>query len=131
MFDEPATLVLPGEDFCGFDVRIDIEQNFRTITFSGDRGTWIGAIGVGKIMVTVTNLESDASIDLSIPGPGFFEADASGNPEEGTGPWLIFIPGDPGMLLYIIGHIEFQIEDFGISPTSVQGRVTDLCLALA
>jgi hypothetical protein len=131
VFTEPATIELPGGEFCAFDVQIDIEQNFRTITFSGDRGTWIGAIGTGKILATVTNLETGESIRLSIPGPGFFETDASGNPAEGTGPWLLFIPGDPGALLYVVGHIEFQAEEFGISPTSVRGRMLDLCPALA
>jgi hypothetical protein len=30
VFTEPATIVLPGGEFCAFDVQIDIEQNFRT-----------------------------------------------------------------------------------------------------
>jgi hypothetical protein len=76
-------------------------------------------------------VETGESIRLSIPGPGFFETDASGDPTEGTGPWLIFIPGDPGSLLYVVGHIEFESEDFGVSPTSVSGRMLDLCAALA
>jgi hypothetical protein len=123
---DPASYVLPGEDFCGFDVAVDIEQKFTFIEFSGDRGTWIGALTVGKIKAVLTNVETDRSIAVSIPGPGFI--DVEGNLILGTGPWLIFVPGQ---LLHLVGHITFESGPFGLQPAEVRGRSLDLCEALA
>jgi hypothetical protein len=119
---EPATFVLPGGDFCGFDVRADIEQKFKLIEFTGDRSTLITAITVGKIDVALTNLETEASIRLSIPGPGFI--DVEGRLVHGTGPWVIFIEGH---IQYLVGHITFVPDPFGVRATEVRGRIVELC----
>jgi hypothetical protein len=122
---DPVSIVLPGADFCGFDVQADVEQKFKFIEFSGDRGTWIGAITVGKIKVVLTNVETGASVSVSIPGPGFMDVD--GNLVEGTGPWVIFVPGQ---LLYLVGHITFEPGPFGVQAAEVRGRIVDLCEVL-
>jgi hypothetical protein len=123
---DPVSLVLPGADFCGFDVQAEVEQKFKFIAFSGNRGTLWTAMTVGKIKVVLTNLETDASIAVSIPGPGFIDAD--GNTIVGTGPWVVFVPGQ---LLYLVGHITFEPGPFGVQPVEVRGRSLDLCEALA
>jgi hypothetical protein len=123
---DPFTVVLPGSDFCGFDVQADVEQKFKFIAFSGNRGTLWTAMTVGKIKVVLTNLETGESLDVNIPGPGFIDAD--GNTITGTGPWLVFVPGQ---LLYLVGHITFEPGPFGVQPALVRGRSLDLCEALA
>ncbi len=125
---DPASLVLPAGEFCDdFDVQVDVEQKFKFIAFSGDRGTWISAITVGKIKVVLTNLEDDgSSISLSIPGPGFIDVD--GNLVQGTGPWLIFIPGE---VLLVTGHITFTGTPPQVEPVEIRGRSVDLCEVLA
>jgi len=123
---DPFTTVLPGSDFCGFDVQADVEQHFKIITFSGNRGTLWTALTVGKIKVVLTNLESGETLNVNIPGPGFIDAD--GNTITGTGPWLVFVPGQ---LLYLVGNITFEPGPFGVQPALVRGRSLDLCEALA
>jgi hypothetical protein len=123
---DPASLVLPAGEFCDdFDVQVDVEQKFKFIAFSGDRGTWISAMTVGKIKVVLTNLEG-GSIALSIPGPGFIDVD--GNLILGTGPWLIFIPGE---VLLVTGHITFTGTPPQVEPVEIRGRSVDLCDVLA
>ena len=81
---------------------------------------------VGKIKVVLTNLDTEESIALSIPGPGFI--DAEGNTIVGTGPWVVFVPGQ---LLYLVGRITFEPGPFGVQPVEVRGRSVDLCDVLA
>ncbi len=123
---DPVSVLLPGSDFCGFDVQAEVEQKFKFIAFSGNRGTLWTAMTVGKIKVVLTNLETEESIALSIPGPGFIDAD--GNTIVGTGPWVVFVPGQ---LLYLVGHITFKPGPFGVEPDVVRGRSLDLCGVLA
>lgn len=124
---DPVSFVLPGGAFCTFDVQVDIEQKFKVIEFAGDRGTWITALNVGKIKAVLTNLEEPGTtISISIPGPGFI--DAAGLPVRGTGPWLIFVPGE---LLFIRGNIVFTGTPPMVEPVSVRGSTVDLCEVLA
>jgi hypothetical protein len=123
---DPVSLVLAGEDFCGFDVQAEVEQKFMFIAFSGNRGTLWTAMTVGKLKVVLTNVDTGESIALSIPGPGFIDAD--GNTIVGTGPWVVFVPGQ---LLYLVGHITFEPGPFGVQPVLVRGRSLDLCEVLA
>jgi hypothetical protein len=123
---DPLSVLLPGSDFCGFDVQAEVEQKFKLIAFSGDRGTLWTALTVGKIKAVLTNVETQDSITVNIPGPGFI--DANGNTIVGTGPWLVFVPGQ---LLYLVGHITFKPGPFGVQPDVVRGRSLDLCDVLA
>jgi hypothetical protein len=123
---DPLSVLLPGSDFCGFDVQAEVEQKFKLITFSGRRGTAWTAMTVGKIKAVLTNVETQDSITLNIPGPGFI--DANGNTIVGTGPWLVFVPGQ---LLYLVGHITFKPGPFGVQPDVVRGRSLDICDVLA
>ena len=53
---------------------------------------------------------------MNIPGPGFIDAD--GNTLVGTGPWLVFVPGQ---LLFLVGHITFDPGPFGVQPAWYAG----------
>ena len=123
---DPATILLPGADFCGFDVVAELEQKFKVIEFTGDRGTWVTTMTVGKINVVLTNSETGTSIRLAIPGPGFIDVD--GNLVTGTGPWVIFIEGH---IQYLIGRITFEPDPFGVRASEVRGRLIELCDVLA
>ena len=123
---DPASFVLPGDDFCRSDVQVDIEQKFKLIEFAGTRGTWISAITVGKITARLENVETGESVRLSIPGPGFI--DAQGRTVRGTGPWLIFVPGE---LLFVRGHMGFVGTPPQVEPVDVRGRIVDLCQVLS
>jgi hypothetical protein len=123
---DPLSVLLPGSDFCGFDVQAEVEQKFKLITFSGRRGTAWTAMTVGKIKAVLTNVETQDSITVNIPGPGFI--DANGNTIVGTGPWLVFVPGQ---LLYLVGHITFKPGPFGVQPDVVRGRSINVCDVLA
>jgi hypothetical protein len=126
----PSTdhFVLPADVFCpGFDVQVDVHQRAKLIIF-GDGGAMFAAIGSGSIFETLTNLSTGHSITLNVSGPAFF--DETGLPFVGSGTWAIFLPGDPGQILYLVGRMEFQPEPYGISPTLVRGRSIDLCPSL-
>lgn len=128
-FTEPVTIPLPAGEFCAnFDVTVQIEQNAKVITFSEESGGAIGGIGTGQIFATVTNEATGESIRLAISGPGFF--DRSGALVSGTGQWLLFIPGEPGQILYLVGQFTFNQEDYGVSPDVVRGQQVDLCTVL-
>ncbi|HEX6399750.1 MAG TPA: hypothetical protein VF108_04670, partial [Actinomycetota bacterium] len=121
---DPVSFELPGGEFCEFDVQVDIEQKFKVILFAGHRGTWIGGLTAGKIVAVLSS--GDATVRLSIPGPGFL--DVEGNLVRGTGPWLIFFPGE---VLLVTGHMGFVGTPPQVEPVNVRGRIVDLCEVLA
>jgi len=123
---DPLSVLLPGSDFCGFDVQAEVEQKFKLIVFAGNRGTLWTGLTAGKIKAVLTNVETQESITVNIPGPGFLDVD--GNTIVGTGPWLVFVPGQ---LLFLVGHITFKPGPFGVQPDVVRGRSLDLCDVLA
>jgi hypothetical protein len=127
---DPVSFVLPADVFCpGFEVEITYDQNYPMTFFGRETGWGFTALAGGFLRASATNLTSGETIDLNIPGPGFF--DDSGIPIVGTGPWLIFLPGDPGSIEFVVGHIEFVETDFGVEIGTVRGKSQDLCAALA
>lgn len=125
-FTDPVSFVLPGGQFCAFDVQVDIEQKVKVITFSGKRGAAIGGLSTGKIFAVVTNLETRESHRIAIPGPSFF--DVQGNIVLGTGPWLIY---EPGQIRYLVGRMRFVPGPLGVHAILLAGREVDYCAVLA
>jgi hypothetical protein len=127
----PATLILPGGEFCAdFDVQVDVQQKFKVIMFANETGWGFSGITTGgSIQATLTNLDTDQSVTVRIPGPGFI--DASGIPIIGAGPWLIFLPGSPGSIQYLIGRMQFTPTEFGVDVELLAGQQLDLCQELA
>ena len=127
---DPVTFVLPADDFCaGFDVEISYQQNYHVTIFGAETGWGFTAIAAGFLKTSATNLTSGETINLNIPGPGFLND--SGIPIVGTGTWLIFLPGDPGSIEYVVGDIEFVETEFGVDIGTVHGTRQDLCSTLA
>lgn len=119
----PASILLEAPEFCpSSDIQVDVEQQFKLITFTRDTAFGLTSITVGKIFATVTNLETGESVHLAIPGPGFL--DATGLPVVGTGPWLIF---NPGSVEFIRGFIEFVPSPTGVEANVVRGTTIDVC----
>jgi hypothetical protein len=121
-YTDPATFVLPGGVVCDFDVQVDVQQKVKVITFRSERGAAFGGLSTGKIRVVLTNLETDDSRRLSIPGPSFFDVD--GNLVIGTGPWLVW---EPGAIRYLVGRMRFVPGPLGLHAVLLDGREIDYC----
>jgi hypothetical protein len=138
--DKPIKEPLPApdltlEDVCSFDVLVQATVNKEFIkTFSNGRQLITGAF-----RVRVTNLDSDASLDLNIPGPGVFVEHPDGSATlESHGPWLLWFfpddlgPGSPGQLFVNNGNfVQTFHADGSITIDKQTGSQTDICAALA
>jgi hypothetical protein len=127
----PASGFELGAEICGFPVAIDIEVNREyATTFSDGRQLITGAL-----KVRVTNLESDSSLRLNIPGPAFLSAEGDLLTYDAYGPWLLFLaptdPGGPGLFVYS-GHTVFTFNTITFATTilSASGNRVDICAAL-
>ncbi len=93
----------------------------------------------GAFRARVTNLDSGASLDLNIPGPGGVTENADGSVTlKSHGPWLIwFFPGDlgpgsPGQLFVNNGNLVQTFHADGrVTVDKQTGSQTDICAALA
>ena len=120
-FTNPVDIRLPAGRFCEFPVLLEIEQKTKFILFFDGDGDAVRGLGVGRITMQITNIESGESKTFRIPGPTF--VDFRNGTVRGTGPWVIFQPGE---LFYAAGQITFT-ED-GVVVT--RGRRVDLCRLL-
>jgi hypothetical protein len=137
--DPPIRVVLDSPpdvtgEFCeDFLVRVHVTRfnEVATIFSNGE------VLVTGALTVDVTNLTTNRTIRLNVPGPGRISTD--GSTVTATGPWLLFgEPGDlgegsPAQVTYIAGRFEFTIGDDGnISEVSdIRGQTRDICAALA
>jgi len=123
----PEDFVIPGgEDVCAFDVNIHVDMNNEYVTdWVTVDGQLVMEIITGALKLTVTNLETDASIALNIPGPFHLRLDADGNSIQNVavGPWLIWGQGDQG-LFFTRGNLDFDTGDFN-------GHRIELCALLS
>jgi hypothetical protein len=138
--DKPVREPLPAPDItlegvCSFDVLIEATTNKEFIkTFADGRQLITGAF-----RVRVTNLDTDASVDLNIPGPGRVIENADGSVTlESHGPWLIWFlegdlgPGSPGQLFVNNGNLVQTFHPDGrVTIDKQTGSQTDICAALA
>ena len=92
----------------------------------------------GAFRVRVTNLDTDASVDLNIPGPGRVTENSDGSVTlESHGPWLIWFfegdlgPGSPGQLFVNNGTlVQTFYPDGRVTIDKQTGSQTDICAAL-
>jgi hypothetical protein len=127
---EPIVLV----GFCPFDVQLDVTvDNTKTIETRG--GIFITT---GALKARLTNLESLATVDLNVPGPGRVVSNADGTTAYYSGPWLLGVPAGvlPGFeprLFFSKGRVIAEIDATGTftSLTIQGGKVIDLCAALS
>ena len=135
--DRPIRVQVPATDATGqycedFPVLIHPTRNneFATIFSSG------AVLVTGALRVEVTNLDTGETIELNIPGPGFFSPD--GSTVIGTGPWLLFGeagflgPGSPAGVVFVSGRFVLTFDDQGtVTGFTMQGQIQDICAALA
>lgn len=127
---EPAPFPDATGQFCeDFPVLVHATTN-REVAHVFSSGA---AMITGSLKVEVTNLETDKTIALNIPGPGTFAAD--GSVLVGSGPWLFFGeagffgPGSPPELSTNSGRIAISLVDGSF--ISRLGHSVDLCPLLA
>jgi hypothetical protein len=113
---------------CGFPVQIQVVGTDLTIT-AGDRVF----DAFPQSTATLTNLDTERSITVSIAGPGHTTFGADGSVTlVGTGPTLFFLlfQGNPGITL-LNGRFVLTIDSQGNQTFSSVGATRDLCAELA
>jgi hypothetical protein len=137
--DRPIRIVLDDPldvtgQFCeDFQVRVHTTRNNEVLTIF----TSGAALITGSLRSVVTNVETGETIELNIPGPGFFSED--GSTLIGTGPWLVFGEegdlgqGSPPQTNFVRGRLMITFDDSGAvtSFSVLSGHVVDVCAALA
>jgi hypothetical protein len=134
----PDPFVLPGGEFCNFDVRVtytNINEVFTTRT-NPDGSTTFRV--TGSAFATVTNVSTGKSLQFNISGPGTQTVFPDGTSvTDAHGPNLFWttrtnsFAGVP-FLAYSTGHVTFTLDPSGKTIAySVSGRRTDVCAALA
>src|SRR5262245_41063339 len=117
--DPPIRVVLePPPDVSGqycedFEVGVHVTRfnQVATIFANGE------VLLTGALTTEVTNLETDRTITLNIPGPGRISGD--GSTIRATGPWLLFGEegdlgeGSPAQVTYIAGRFSFTVDANG------------------
>lgn len=135
--DRPIRVQLPAADATGqfcedFPVLVHPTRNneYATIFSSG------AVLVTGALRVEVTNLDSGETVELNIPGPGFFSPD--GSRLTGTGPWLLFGeagflgPGSPAGVLFVSARFVLTFDSQGnVTSFTSNGHSEDICAALA
>ena len=119
-------VIAGGEGVCAFDVNVHVDVNREYVTdWTTVDGQLVMELVTGALKVTLTNLDTDASLALNIPGPAHLRLDADGNPimNSALGPWLVWGLGDEGLFLYR-GNLDFET---GAS----SGNRIDLCALLS
>lgn len=135
--DRPIRVQVPAGDSTGqfcedFPVLVHPTRNNEYATIFSTGATFV----TGALRVEVTNLDSGETIELNIPGPGFFSPD--GSTLIGTGPWLLFGeagfigPGSPAGVLFVSGRFVLTFDGQGhVTGYSARGHSEDICAALA
>ena len=121
---EPVEVELPLGEACEFPVRIQVDQDFKMISFAEPIGQGIWALTVGSIKAVVTNMYTDASVSLDISGPAFL--DTTGDDPTavfGTGHSLLFT--EEG-LLYASGRLTRDAA----GEIHLNGHTRDVCAML-
>jgi hypothetical protein len=127
---------LPAADaqgqFCeDFEVLVHVVRNkeFIKIFSSG------AALITGALRLEVTNLDTDETVELNVPGPGRISPD--GSTLIGTGPWLLygeagtFGEGSPAQINFIRGRFVATFEDGIVTSFTANGQIVDICAVLA
>jgi hypothetical protein len=136
---QPVRIPLPGTDpfvysgLCDFDVLVETIKEKATLKEWTDDDGSVRLTFTGQIQQRVTNLESGASLDLSLSGPGHirFAPDGSLIEARGTGRWGIGISGAEPGLFVASGNFTLSYETLAEFLSSARGHVTDLCAELS
>lgn len=125
---EPETFTVEGA--CEFPVEIaDIKVRFKETLWERPDGTLV-LIGNGQWLSRLTNLESGASITISISGPDFVRIGEDGFSDVGTGAWLQWGFEDGGMVL-THGRFEWVGDSIEDAVATLHGHSQDICARLS
>ena len=135
--DPPIRVQVPATDASGqfcedFPVLVHPTRNNEYATIFSSGAVFV----TGALRVEVTNLDTGETIELNVPGPGFFSPD--GTRLIGTGPWLLFGeagflgPGSPAGVLFVSGRFLLTFDQQGnVTGFSARGHNEDICAELA
>ena len=136
---QPVRILLPATDpvvysgTCDFDVLVESIKEKATLKEWTDEDGSVRLTLTGQVQLRVTNLESGASLDLSLSGPGHirFAPDGSLIEARGTGRWGILKLGvEPGLFV-ASGNFTLTYATLAEFFSNAQGHVTDLCAELS
>jgi hypothetical protein len=125
---EPVTFA--AGEVCPFDVTIDAVANREIFKDFGDH-----LIITGRLVVQVTNDDTEKSVVLNISGPAkvVFTEDSATQYGRGLG-LNVFFPGDlgpEGALLWTRGPIIQRFSEEGLEVVRMAPVVRDVCAMLA
>lgn len=124
--------VLPAGAACEFDMSVDVQANGEKYKLWLDRhGDLERGLLTGRLVLELTNLETDASVVLNVSGPGHDRFNADGTIDTAyTGRGLPFFEG----VFYLsVGRDEFVVsEDWEmLEHGRTSGQALDICGMLA
>lgn len=116
----------PAGDVCAFpvDAVIHVSRGAHEIVFNG-QGIGFAAADGGALGLTITNLDTGASVAVNISGPGRLSGE--GLPVIGTGPWAIYEPISAGGIRFLKGRMRFVPSSYGVHAILLSGTEEDLC----
>ncbi len=115
----------PAGDVCPFPVGVVVKGGPGHAIFFDGQGVGFAGMGMGSIILTVTNLDTGESVRVNISGPGTLSS--SGLPVIGRGPWAIFEPIAQGGLRFFHGVTRFVPAPYGVHAIPISGREENLC----
>lgn len=123
---------LPAGVFCPFDLHVDALRNTeKALTFPTLADGSVRQIVTGQLWIRVTNVDTDANVDLKISGPVRFLIEA-----DGTTNVTFFgrsLPVQPGQFLVTSGRVVQVFHPDGSSEIidSGHGHTFDVCALIS
>jgi hypothetical protein len=123
--------VLSG--YCPFDVQFNFLVDKEKIH---EKKGGIEII-TGALKLRLVNLETNASLEVNVPGPGWTVPKPDGSTDTYMGPWILAIPEGvlPGFtprMFLSKGRVVAGLDAAGnYTSMTLHGKVVDLCAALA
>ena len=126
---------------CGFPVRVELHGITNELDWFDESGELVRftlTVAGRPYAVALTNLDTEESLTLTIPGPVFFELKPEGGFTGTTsGPFILFyrpesitLPLVP-WLYFFSGHRVLTVAADGTRTVTWRGRFVDLCARLA
>ncbi|HYI66204.1 MAG TPA: hypothetical protein VEW95_04710 [Candidatus Limnocylindrales bacterium] len=133
--EAPPPTDYAAEVFCAFPVRIEAVTNQEYgITFAVAEDGTQRSIVTGRLVVVITNLDTQESLTVNASGPGVFTFGADGLTIDGGGNWLFYLfatdAGGPGIWV-ASGRVHLEAGASGVTALAMPHRTQDVCELLA
>lgn len=128
----PQQFVLPAGSACEFDLQVDVLANGERYKLWFDQdGVPTRGLLTGRLVLQMTNLETDAAVVLNVSGPGHDRFNADGTIDTaftGRG-----VPLFDGIFHMSVGRDEFVVSDEWemLDHGKTSGRSVDICELLS